>query len=114
MIDRRKYIRIPEQTQISYTIIPSEKTEEYITKDISQGGIRFMVHEFIPKDSQLRVKFSLSGSSFVFEAVVQIIWTQELPYEESYEIGVKFIDIPAEALDCLISYIKAFLAARKK
>ena len=88
-IERRKYIRIPEQSQIFYTVIPIEKTSGYTTKDISQGGIRFMVHEFIPKNSQMKVRLTLSRTSFTFEAIVQAIWISEMPYGQAYEVGVK-------------------------
>ena len=113
-IERRKYIRIPEQSQIFYKIIPSEKTKGYTTRDISQGGIRFKVHEFIPKDSQLKIRLTLRETSFTFEAIVQAICISEMPYGQAYEVGVKFIDIPVPAANYLINYIKAFLAHKSR
>ena len=109
MEERRKYIRIPERSHISYKIITGKKADEYITRDISKGGIRFLVHDFIPKDSILKIKLTLYKTSVTFEAVVRTIWIKQIPYSDQYEIGVQFIDIPSGAVSHLIDYIKIFL-----
>ena len=109
MEERRRYLRIPAHMQILYEVLHTAAMKEQSTKDISQGGIRFMVHEFIPKNSQMKVRLTLSRTSFTFEAIVQAIWISEMPYGQAYEVGVKFIDIPVPAANYLINYIKASL-----
>lgn len=94
MIERRRYVRIPESSQISYEVMPNTKTKDYITKDISQGGIRFLVHEFIPKDSLLKIRLNLEKITFSFEAVGRLVWTRELPRSDKCEIGVEFVNMP--------------------
>jgi len=66
MQERRRYTRVPESLQIAYEIIPAEEIKEYLTKDISQGGIRFLTHEFIPKDSRLRLRISFPKTIIQF------------------------------------------------
>ncbi|MFA4992940.1 MAG: PilZ domain-containing protein [Candidatus Omnitrophota bacterium] len=107
MQERRRYTRVPESLQIAYEIIPAEAIKEYLTKDISQGGIRFLTHEFIPKDSRLRIRIIFPKTLlFSFEALVKCMWIREVPYSEEFEVGVEFIDLPPEILDYLINYIK--------
>lgn len=108
MEERRKYIRITEKSQIFYEVVPSEKKGEYITRDISQAGIRFLVHDFIPKGSCLRIKLTF-GSAFSFEAFSKLVWIRERSYNEEYEVGVEFINIPPEAKTYLIDCIKTHL-----
>ena len=112
MDERRKYIRIPEKSEIHYNVIPTNKSGQYTTSDISQGGIRFLVHHFVPKDSHLKVKITFAATSVTIEALVKLVWIKELPYRGSYEIGVRFIDIPQRAVDHLLSYIKSFVNSK--
>ncbi len=116
MSELRKYVRIPEYSQIFYEIIPilSGKAKDGATKDISQGGIRFLTQEFIPKDSHLRIKLTLNKTLFNFEALVKFVWIKQLRYSEIYEVGVEFIDMPPKALEYLINYIKACLDTKKE
>ena len=98
MIERRKYIRIPESLPIVYEVVPGETRKEYITKDISQSGMRFLINEFVPKDSHLKIKISFHGTLFNFEAWVKCMWIRKMPYSDRYEIGVEFIDMPPKAV----------------
>jgi c-di-GMP-binding flagellar brake protein YcgR len=114
MQERRRYTRVPESLQIAYEIIPAEEIKEYLTKDISQGGIRFLTYEFIPKDSRLRIRIGFPKLLFSFEALVQCMWIREIPYSEEFEVGVEFIDLPPEILDYLINYIKDSLDVKNE
>ncbi len=107
MKDNRKYVRIPESSQIFYEIIPGEKVVECATKDISEGGIKFIAQEFIPQGSHLRIKINFHKTLFSFEALVKWVWARELPHREEYEIGVEFVDIPQDAVKYLQRYIES-------
>ena len=112
MEERRKYVRIPENSRISYRCIPKEKFSDFLTKDISQGGIRFMIEEFIPKGSFLKIRLKLSKTSVAVEAIVKAVWIKGMPHSDEYEIGVQFVDIPQHAVQHLICYINDFLMNR--
>ncbi len=109
MINRRRYVRVPDRAQISYEVIPSSKIETYVTKNISQSGIKLLVHNHIPKGSHLKIRLILPAIPFSFETVVKVVWITALPSykKEEYEVGVSFIDIPPDAVTHLINYIKA-------
>lgn len=109
MEERRKYIRVPDSSQISYKCISKEHVDEQLTKDVSQGGIRFVVHDFVPKDSYLKIRLTLSKTSASFEAMVRVVWTKRIPYRDGYELGVEFVDISPQAVQHLVNYIKVFL-----
>ncbi|MBU0547308.1 MAG: PilZ domain-containing protein [Candidatus Omnitrophica bacterium] len=114
MQERRRYIRVPESLQIAYEILPAETIKWYLTKDISQGGIRFLTHEFISKDSRLRIRITFPKTLFSFEALVRCMWIREMPYSEEFEIGVEFMNLPFEVLKYLIDYIKNYLNVKNK
>jgi len=112
MNERRKYVRIPEKLGVSYNVVPTKILGRYTTSDIGQGGVRFLVHHFVPKDSHLKVKIAFADTSVTIEALVKVVWIRELPYSGSYEIGVRFIDISQKAADHLLGCIKSFVNKR--
>lgn len=109
MKDRRKYVRIPESSQISYEVISTAKVSDFVTKDISQGGIRFLVNEFIPHNTFLKIRVTLERIHFCFEALVKLVWINEDPRSERFEVGVEFVNISEEAQQHLIDYINTII-----
>jgi c-di-GMP-binding flagellar brake protein YcgR len=108
MQEQRRYVRIPVSLQIAYELLPADSIKQNLTKNISQGGIRFFTHEFIPKGARLRIRISFPKTLFSFEALVKCVWITEMPYGEEFEVGVEFIDLPTEVADYLIRYINNF------
>ena len=108
--EKRKSVRIPEHSQISYKVRPSEKTKWSVIRDISEGGISFFTREFVPKDTILEVGFGFQDTSFYFEAVCKVKWIKELIPYEKYEVGVEFIEMPQKAKESLIQHIKNILS----
>ncbi|MFC1708555.1 PilZ domain-containing protein [Candidatus Omnitrophota bacterium] len=109
MEERRKFVRIPEQSEISYKILPNPKTTAFTTSDIGQGGIRFFVSEHIPKDSIIQIRLTIKNIPFSFTAVVKTRWVKKASHADRYEVGVEFVNIPNEASNYLISYIKKII-----
>jgi len=106
MQERRKFIRIPESSAISYQIISDKKVGDYLTRDLCQGGIRFYVHEFVPRNTLLKIRLNLEKRFFSFETIVKVAWIREITPNERFEIGVEFVNLPQDISDRLISYIK--------
>ncbi len=113
MDDRRKYVRIPDNSQFSYEIISAQKIGKSATSDISQGGMRFEVNQFIPKGTNLKVKLTLSQIFFTFEVIVKVMWVRQLPYGEEYEVGVEFLDLPYNFSKVLMEYVESLLKNKK-
>jgi c-di-GMP-binding flagellar brake protein YcgR len=106
MKERRKFVRISDNSLISYKVVSDAKFGDYFTKDISQSGIRFFTNEFVPKDSILVVRVTTKKMSFSFEALVRVVWIIEDTHKKRFEIGAEFTDIPEEAASHLVRYIK--------
>lgn len=112
MKERRRFVRIPESSHVTYRIMPNVKTGDYITRDIGQGGLRFLVHQFVPKDSFLKIRLTLQNISFSFEALVKVVWIIEEPRSERFEVGVEFVNMPQDATKHLVDYIKDILGIK--
>lgn len=106
MKNNRKFIRIPESTEISYRLIKNIKTIGALSKDISKGGLRFFVSEFIPNESILKIKIGLEKTHYSFEVMAKVKWIKKRFANESFEIGVEFIEVPRKDLQKLEQYIE--------
>jgi len=95
MIERRKFIRIPRSTKISYKISNSPKIKSSVTRNISQGGISFLADEFIPKGTILKLEFALE--EFTYDDFAKVIWVMEEAAGNQYEVGAEFMTIPKVA-----------------
>ena len=113
MLEKRRFARIPDNSKISYQVMTTAKVGDYVTKDIGQGGVRFFLHEFVPKGSLLKIKITFEKMHFSLEALVKVVWVKEDSFGQRYEAGVEFVNIPPEASRYLMKYIKAFLEFTK-
>jgi len=114
MKERRRFVRIPGNLRIFYKLTHNIKTGESITEDISEGGSRFFVNEFIPKNNFLTIWITLEKTYFSFEVFGRVAWIRECPHTERHEVGVEFMNIPKEAAEALIDYKEIFHSPQSK
>lgn len=105
MRERRRLVRIPDDSQVSYRILPEARTERFIAQDISSRGMRFFVHEFIPVGRSLKIQINFEAKMFIFETNVRVIWCREDSHNQRYEVGVEFVDTPRERIRRLIALL---------
>ncbi len=103
--ERRKFSRVSEAAEISYSIMPRYKTERRLTRDLSLGGIRFISDSFIPLSSVLKVEIKLKHTQRIISAIVKVVWVRSVFGDESYEIGAKFLQIKNKDLEFLDYYL---------
>jgi c-di-GMP-binding flagellar brake protein YcgR len=113
MNEKRKFIRILESAEISYRLISKLKLKGTLSKDISKGGLRFTVREFVPKDSTLKIKINLKKIPLSFETTGKVKWIRRMPAGERFEIGVEFVEITRSVLIHLDQYIKTLQVSKE-
>lgn len=63
------------------------------TRDIAEGGVRFVAHRFIPVATNLTFDMKLSTTRRPLKATSKVAWVRRLPDGDRYEIGLEFNDI---------------------
>lgn len=99
--DNRKFERILGDAEISYRVVAHNQTQGTLSKDISEGGIRFFCNDFIPLGTKLRLRVLIRAIPYSFQALGETRWIKEASGGTRYEIGVEFTDIPNEAIQRL-------------
>lgn len=92
MLERRKFIRVPQSVKISYEVANNPRPKASVARNISKGGISFFAPEFLAAGAILKVKFSLERLSY--DGFVKVIWATEDADNERYEIGAEFMNMP--------------------
>jgi len=95
MLERRKFIRIPQSAKIAYKIASYPRSRSSVSRNVGKGGINFYAPEFIPVGTVLRIQFSLKEQSY--DGFARVIWFTEEPRNERYIIGATFMNMPKAA-----------------
>jgi hypothetical protein len=91
MRERRKYIRIPNVSQIKYELFGSPKVYSSVLCNISPEGLSFMVHDFISVGTKLKVTFAYGD--YFYGGSAKVIWCRKED-DIKYRVGAKFIGEP--------------------
>ena len=79
------------------------RIENAVVKNISRGGVKIQVDEFIPIQNRLYVYLPLPLHQ-TLEVQVSPSWIVELPHLGKYEIGARFVDIKQEDEEAIQSF----------
>ncbi|MGD9015294.1 MAG: PilZ domain-containing protein [Candidatus Omnitrophota bacterium] len=112
MRERRRFVRITESLKLSYEVMSQAMVRDSLTKDIGQGGIRFLSQEFIPKNSLLKIRLIIEKIPFSFETYAKVVWVRQESRRGRYEIGVEFTNISTDAAKQLIAYLTNIAAGK--
>lgn len=98
-MERRHYPRLKQQVQFDFKSVdkPKEAFMSALTKDISEGGAKFVNEEFIAKDTRLVTKLFLSDVFLEpLMAISRVVWIQQVPFADRYQLGLEFMDVSDE------------------
>ena len=87
--DKRSFSRIKLSEPVRFEFKDPGHFGGCLSCDISEGGVRLRVNEFIALGTELSVNISLP-SNRVVECVGKVVWVQKLPYVDQYQVGIEF------------------------
>lgn len=94
--ERRKNERIVSRCPLRYQFKGQPSFVDTITRDISEGGLRFITNEFIPAFADLFLELSLRPAMEPVRTAAKVAWIQKIPHSDQYHIGARFTDINEE------------------
>jgi hypothetical protein len=74
-------------------------------KDISAGGVKIWTSVYIPLDTPVKLKISLSKLRKTISPIGKVVWGNQLEDSDVYEMGIEFENTPPEILCVLLDYI---------
>ena len=109
-IEKRRYSRIGAHVPIQYKELHGgSPITGAVTKDLSEGGIKFYTHKFISLACRMIVELNLPAIEKNIKAISKVAWIKKLPAGDDYEVGNQFLDMTKEDKQTISGYVKKFL-----
>jgi hypothetical protein len=108
MSERRKAPRFKEESDVTITVVSEGKHQKVIcdsSRDISVYGARIHSRDYFPVDTLLDIDFAAKGVHEKIKALGKVKWIKVIIEDDSYEVGVEFVDTPDDAVKKLEDYI---------
>lgn len=94
--ERRQSERTVSRFPLRYQFKGQPNFYDTVTRDISEGGLRFITNQFIPALSELFLELSLRPSLEPVRARAKVAWVQKTPHCDQYHIGACFTELSEE------------------
>ena len=112
VVERRRFQRIDSNLPLRYKNIKTATVPMgSLTKDISEGGIRFKTNEFISLACRLVVEITLPTVQRPIKAISKVAWIRKLSSGEQYELGNQFLEISKEDKGLITDYVSRLHSA---
>lgn len=107
MIERRHSIRVDCELSSKFrNLDPRSHPQticEAVVKNISRGGVRLRVDEFVPIQSYLYFYLRLPKHEII-EVRIAPTWIVELPSLGKYEMGARFVEMSSQQEDAVQNF----------
>ena len=104
--EKRRDFRIKENLPIRYESTPRGKYGNALTEDISEGGVRLTLDEFIPKLSKMLLMINLTPNRLV-ELNAEVRWAERVSHSYRYEVGLEFQDVNPDTRRSISEYVSS-------
>ena len=106
VVEKRRFQRMDSNLPLRYKNIKTATVPMgSLTRDISEGGIRFKTNEFISLACRLVVEVSLPTMQRPIRAISKVAWIRKLSSGEQYELGNQFLEISKEDRGHITNYV---------
>ena len=101
--EKRQNARLNIAAPLRYQIMGSQDFGNTVTKNISKGGVSFMVDKFIRPQTRLTVDFNILSRNI--NSIGSVRWAGVIPHSDKYQVGLEFIGITPEHKNYIADYI---------
>ncbi|MDD4957641.1 MAG: PilZ domain-containing protein [Candidatus Omnitrophica bacterium] len=108
--DNRRFERVTTHIPVKYRKIggsPGESGVGTITKNLSEGGVRFRAPEFVSRACRLLLELDMPMFNKPVKAISKVAWIRKLPSGTDYEIGNQFLEISRQDKELVSEYVNS-------
>ena len=112
--ERRQQPRVNTAVSVQYRGIRQSEDSviNAISRDISTGGVRLLVNEFISVFTRLILDIAIPSAPKPVRVVSKVAWIRKRPYGEQYEVGAQFTDMPEEVKRGVFDFVERSIPER--
>jgi c-di-GMP-binding flagellar brake protein YcgR len=101
--EKRRFPRVVLKTPLFLKIRGTQKFDNTLSEDISEGGLCCTSDAFIPPKTNLMLEFNVLAKTF--SPIGRVAWANSLPHTNKYKLGIEFISMDMESRRYLNNYI---------
>ena len=87
--DKRQFRRMTHSEPVQYQLKDPGQFGGCVSKDLSGGGVRILLNDFVPLNEELYLKIRLAGDSII-ECMGRVAWVEKSRFEDTYQVGLDF------------------------
>jgi len=109
--DKRKFKRMKTHIPVRYFKLrdgSESKGTISVSKNMSEGGIRFRTSEFISMACRLILELDIPLFSSSVKIISRVAWINKSSSQDDFEIGNQFIEMSKEDKKLVSEYIESF------
>ena len=91
MQEKRSSKRVSFREPVSLQVLNDRQEAGCLGHDISAGGLRCIVNDFIPLGQELDLTLHIKEQMVSLHG--RVVWVIKSPHSESYQIGVRFLNM---------------------
>ena len=107
-VENRKHTRVKTHIPVRIRTLRGGASIEgisSITKNLSEGGIRFRTAEFISMACRLILELDIPMFTKPVKAISKVAWIRKSPSGEDYEIGNQFLEMSKKDRELVSEYV---------
>ncbi|HQP91216.1 MAG TPA: PilZ domain-containing protein [Candidatus Omnitrophota bacterium] len=104
--ERRQFKRIKCNSPIEYKFFNSNRFQQTVTCDISEGGVSFIIDGFIPNGTHLYFQAHLKNRPQDLYGIAKVCWCSKEPYNEKYRVGLEFTEVGSISKEDIVALIR--------
>ena len=108
--EKRRYPRVNTHIPVRYRKLGDPEGElktSTITKNISEGGIRFGAPEFISRACRLILELDIPMINKPVKAISKVAWIRKGDSGNDYEVGNQFLEISRKDKELVSEYVSS-------
>ena len=90
--EKRKFSRVSFKEAVQYIVDGSHQFGGCVAQNISEGGLRLQLNDFVPMNEKVTLELALGESArpAVITRNARVVWTQRIRYSDQYQVGLEF------------------------
>lgn len=109
--EKRKHTRLDVRVPVNYKELRNQESiKGTLTKNLSEGGVKFNTDKFISLACRMIVEMTLPTSPKPIRAISKVAWIKKLPLGDDYEIGNQFLDMTKDDKARINDYLRKMVS----
>lgn len=112
IVEKRRHSRVDVHIPLIYKQLRATDpvSKGTLTKNLSEGGVRFGTDKFISLSCRMIIEINISGATKPLRAISKVAWIKKLPAGDDYEVGNQFLDMTREDKKIISDFIKKIIS----